>query len=177
MTRLRTDVGSDDHVLGPSGAPVTLLEYGDYQCPFCGKARWEVRRLLGAIGDRVRFVYRHFPLSQLHPHAVEAAEAAEAAGAQGRFWEMHDLLFENQDALDPPALLSYAEVLELDVPRFEQDLLQHRFADKVRRDFMSGARSGVNGTPTFFVNGFRHDGPHTAEALLATVEGAEAAHP
>jgi protein-disulfide isomerase len=171
MSRLRRVVDPQDWAKGPSDAPVTLTEYGDFECPSCGRAFWELKELEEAAGDRVRFVFRHFPLSQMHPHALIAAEAAEAAGAQGHFWEMHQKLFMNQDNLEPPALLRYAADLELDLPSFSRDLQEHRHLAKVRRDFMDGVRSGVNGTPTFFINGERWNGPFTAEALLAGIEG------
>jgi protein-disulfide isomerase len=118
------------------------------------------------MGDDLRFAYRHFPLSQIHPHAYQAAEAAEAAGAQGRFWEMHDLLFANQDRLGLRDLIGYAAALDLDLERFVTDLRGHAYAGRLREDFLSGVRSGVNGTPTFFVNGMRHDGGYDLEALL-----------
>jgi protein-disulfide isomerase len=175
MSQLRMDVGLEDHVQGPGDAPITLVEYGDYECPSCGAAFPEVKQLQRTLGHRVRFVFRHFPLSQVHPHALPAAEATEAAGAQGQFWEMHDLLFEHQQDLRIPALLSYARALELDLARFTDELAQHRFLKKVRRDFMSGARSGVNGTPTFFINGFRYQGPYRAEAILAAISGGPSA--
>jgi protein-disulfide isomerase len=171
MTTLKRTVDKKDWVRGPADAPVTLLEYGDFECPFCGQAFWELKRLEQAVGDRVRFVFRHFPIAQAHPHALLAAEAAEAAGAQGKFWEMHDTLFANQHALEPADLLEYADEIGLDRQRFTRDLHEHRFAPKVRRDFMEGVRSGVNGTPTFFINGERWNGPHTAEALLVGLSG------
>jgi protein-disulfide isomerase len=162
---------TQDWSKGPPHAPNALLEYGDFECPFCGQAHWQLKRLEQAIGDQLLFVFRHFPLTQMHPHAQLAAEAAEAAGAQGRFWEMHDTLFENQDRLEADDLLTYAGELKLDLPRFVEDLQTHRHAPKVRRDFLQGVRSGVNGTPTFFINGQRYNGPHTYEALLATLQG------
>jgi protein-disulfide isomerase len=162
---------TQDWTKGPLNAPKTLLEYGDFECPFCGQAYPELKRLEEAIGDQLLFVFRHFPLAQMHPHAKPAAEAAEAAGAQGRFWEMHNKLFENQDRLEADDLLAYAGELKLDLPRFVEDLETHRHAPKVRRDFLQGVRSGVNGTPTFFINGQRYNGPHTYEALLATLQG------
>jgi protein-disulfide isomerase len=149
---------SRDHIRGDPNAPVMLCEYGDYECPFCSEAHLVLQRLLRETGDRVALTYRNFPLTTVHPHAQAAAEAAEAAGAQGRFWEMHDVLFENQQALDPDSLLEYADALQLDVDRFAKDLVSRRFADRVREDFLSGVRSGVNGTPAFFINGVRHDG-------------------
>lgn len=166
MTRLRIPVTTEDHRLGPDDAPAILVEYGDYECPFCGQAYWEVKELLQELAGSLCFVFRNFPLTQAHPNAALAAEAAEAAGAQGRFWEMHDLLYEHQEALEAGSLLAYAEALELDLRAFGDDVGGHRFQDRVRRDFLGGARSGVNGTPTFFVNGHRHDGPFTADALL-----------
>ncbi|HEY8927028.1 MAG TPA: thioredoxin domain-containing protein [Polyangia bacterium] len=171
MTAHNPSVHEKDWVRGPADAPLTLLEYGDFECPFCGQAFHELERLERTVGDQVRFVFRHFPLAQLHPHARMAAEAAEAAGAQGKFWEMHDTLFTNQQALDPSDLLTYADDIGLDRPRFSRDLQEHRFAPKVRRDFMQGVRSGVNGTPTIFVNGERWNGHFTAAALLTAIRG------
>ena len=165
MARLVLPVSDRDHVWGPDDAPATLVEYGDYECPFCGRAFWVVKDVQSRLGDQIRLVYRHFPLSQIHPRAVPAAEAAEAAGAQGRFWEMHDLLFQNQRALEDEDLLANAQRLGLDVPRFVRDLATHAFASRVREDFLSGVRSGVNGTPTFFVNGRRHEGAWDADSL------------
>ncbi|MDX6370100.1 MAG: hypothetical protein QOG93_1602 [Gaiellaceae bacterium] len=170
--RLTVPIKEDDHVLGPATAPVTLVEYGDYECPYCGAAHTSVRELLATAGDGIRFVFRHFPLGQIHPHAVPAALAAEAAGAQGMFWQMHDLLFTNQQRLDTPDLLAYAEELGLDVERFARDLEQRTYEPRVREDFMSGIRSGVNGTPTFFVNGVRHNGGYDLPSLLAAVRAA-----
>jgi protein-disulfide isomerase len=171
MTQLRTRIGPEDHVDGPRDAPIQLLEYGDYECPYCGRAYPEVEQVRRALAGRLLFAYRHFPLAQIHPHATLAAEAAEAAGAQGRFWEMHGTLFEHQDALDPSDLIAYADALDLDLDRFERDLEEHRFLDKVRRDLLTGARSGVNGTPTFFINGYRHDGAFEADALIEALAG------
>jgi protein-disulfide isomerase len=159
-----------DHILGPADAPVTLVEYGDYECPFCGAAHPIVKALIAAMGGDLRFVFRHFPISTVHPHAEVAAEAAEAAGAQGRFWEMHDLLFENQDRLDAAHMIAFAEALRLDVERFERELAARVYQPRVREDFMSGVRSGVNGTPTFYVNGIRYDGSWDLPTLLATLQ-------
>jgi protein-disulfide isomerase len=164
--RLTVPVSERDHVLGPATAPVTLVEYGDYECPFCGAAHRSVERVLQVMGNDLRFAFRHFPLSQIHPHASQAAEAAEAAGARGRFWEMHDLLFENQDRLGLRDLIGFAGALGLDLERFVTDLRGHAHAGRLREDFLSGVRSGVNGTPTFFVNGLRHDGGYDVEVLL-----------
>jgi protein-disulfide isomerase len=164
--RLTVPVGERDHVLGPPTAPVTLVEYGDYECPYCGAAHASVEQVRQVMGNDLRFVFRHFPLSQIHPHAYQAAEGAEAAGAQGRFWEMHHLLFAHQDRLDPRDLIGYAGALGLDLERFVTDLRSHARADRLREDFLGGVRSGVNGTPTFFVNGIRHDGGYDVEVLL-----------
>jgi protein-disulfide isomerase len=124
------------------------------------------------MGDRLRFAFRHFPLTQIHPHAQQAAEAAEAAATQGRFWEMHDLLFQHQDRLDTQSLLGYAAALELDVERFALELDTHVHIPRIREDFLSGVRSGVNGTPTFFVNGVRHDGGYDLQSLLTALSEA-----
>jgi protein-disulfide isomerase len=155
-----------DHVRGPAGAPVSLVEYGDYECPFCGQAYPVVEELLRQLQDAMEFAYRHFPLTQVHPHAQMAAEAAEAAGAQDRFWDMHHVLFTHQNALDTPYLIRYAELLGLDLNAFRRDLALHRHAPKVREDFLSGVRSGVNGTPTFFINNVRYDGPHDFASMF-----------
>jgi protein-disulfide isomerase len=146
-----------DHIQGPPSAPVTLLEYGDYQCPYCGMAYPIVQGLQRALGNQLRFVFRNFPLQDSHPHAEHAAEVAESAGAQGKFWEMHDTLFENQEQLEDRALIDFAEELGLDRDRVAKDLADGAWAGRVREDFRSGVRSGVNGTPTFFVNGLRYD--------------------
>jgi len=161
-----------DHIQGPADAAVTLLEYGDYECPFCGAAYPIVKEAQSRMGDRLRFVFRNFPISTSHPHAEQAAEAAEAAASQGRFWQMHDLLYENQKRLDDADLHHYAEQLGLDVAAFDDDLAGHVHAERVREDFMSGVRSGVNGTPTFYVNGSRHDGGYELDSLLAALEQA-----
>jgi len=161
-----------DHIQGPSNAPVTLLEYGDYQCPYCGAAYPIIKQVQARMGDRLRFVFRNFPITTSHPHAEQAAEAAEAAAAQGKFWEMHDYLYEHQNRLRDRDLSSYAEHLGLDVERFDQELAGHVHAPRVREDFMSGVRSGVNGTPTFYINGARHDVSYELDVLLAAVEAA-----
>ena len=174
MSNLKPPVSPDDHRAGPDDAPVTLTEYGDFECPHCGAAHPVVQQVRRTLGPNLRFVFRHFPLSQAHPHAQRAAEAAEAAGAQGEFWGMHDLLFENQDALEDSDLLRYAVTLKLDAKRFERELAAGLYRDRVRRDFRSGVRSGVNGTPTFFVNGVRHDGSWDLPTLTAAIEAAAA---
>ena len=171
MSRLRREINAQDWTKGRPDAPLTILEYADFECPFCAEAFDELKTVERVAGDQVRLVFRPFPLTQMHPHAQVAAEAAEAAGAQGRFWEMHDLLFVNQQDLDPPSLVGYASELDLDVDRFTTDLEEHRYLPRVRQAFMEGIRSGVNGTPTFFVNGERWDRPYTAEAFLAELRG------
>ena len=172
QAHLTLPVSDRDHAQGPDDAPVTLVEYGDYECPYCGQAYLIVQQAQQQLGDRLRFVFRNFPLTSSHPYAEGAAEAAEAAGAQGQFWPMHDLLYENQDALDMPDLERYASQLGLDLDRFNADLRDHRYADRVREDFMSGVRSGVNGTPTFFINGDRYDGSWDAGSLVPALEDA-----
>ena len=167
---LAPPVGERDHVQGPAEAPVTLVEYGDFECPYCGAAHLILKKVQQVMGDQLRFVFRHFPLTQIHPHAEGAAEASEAADAQGQFWEMHDLLFANQRALDPLPLTEYAEELGLDKHRFVRELEGHVYHDRVREDLMSGVRSGVNGTPAFFINGVRYDGSWDLAPLLETLE-------
>jgi protein-disulfide isomerase len=161
-----------DHIDGPADAAVTLVEYGDYECPYCGAAYPIVKEIQQRMGDRLRFVFRNFPITTSHPHAEQAAEAAEAAAVQDKFWEMHDVLYESQRRLDDPALHSYAEQVGLDVERFDTEMAEHVHADRVREDFMSGVRSGVNGTPSFYINGVRHDDSYDADTLLAALERA-----
>ena len=161
-----------DHIRGSLDAPVSLVEYGDYECPYCRAAHPIVDEIQARMGDELQFVFRHFPMTTVHAHAEEAAEAAEAAGAQGRFWEMHDVLFKNQEQLAPHYLRAYAGALGLDTQRFDRDLAEHVYAYRVREDFMSGVRSGVNGTPTFYINGVRHDGSWELPALMAALQRA-----
>ena len=158
MSTLTVPVGPDDHTSGPDDAPVTLLEYGDFECPHCGRAYPLVKAIKERLGDELRFAFRNFPLTQSHPHAQHAAEAAEAAGAQGEFWKMHDKLFENQDSLEDNHLVAYADEIGIDTERFVQELEAEAYASDVSDDFRNGIRSGVNGTPTFFINGERFDG-------------------
>jgi protein-disulfide isomerase len=167
--RLRLPVGERDHRQGPETAAVTLLEYGDYQCPFCGEAYPIVKQLQRELGDKLQFVFRNFPLTAAHPHAEKAAEAAESGGAQGRFWEMHDALYENQNDLTNDGLLRIAASVGLDEQTLKNDLSSAKFEDRVYEDFMSGVRSGVNGTPTFFINDIRYDGRWDYETLVAAL--------
>lgn len=175
MPRLAVPVNERDFVRGSARAPVTLLEYGDFQCPFCGAAYWVLRDIEERFRRDLRFVFRHFPLTELHPLAMIAAEASEAAGAQGQFWEMHDTLFQNQPNFEPEHLVAYATELGLDVNAFVADLESHRHVPKIREDFMGGVRSGVNGTPCLFINGERFNGP-ADEALLARAIDAARRH-
>lgn len=170
---LRPPVGPDDHFEGNADAPITLVEFGDYQCPYCGQAYPIVKQLQAAFGGRLRFVFRNFPLAEIHRFATGAAEMAEAAALQDRFWPMHDMLFENQHALKPEQMIAHARQLDLDIERLRRDLESPGPGDRVRTDFASGVRSGVNGTPTFFVNGGRFDGSWTEErAFAAALEAA-----
>lgn len=168
--RLRRPVGEDDHIEGPEDAPVTFVEYGDYECPHCRQAHSIVNELQGLLGDQFRYVFRNFPITTVHPNAQLAAEAAEAAGAQGKFWEMHDALFQTEGPLEKEKILQLATNLELDIERFQRELDEQVYAERMREDFLDGARSGVNGTPTFFINGLRYDGPWDIESLKEEIE-------
>lgn len=159
-----------DHAIGPANAPVTLVEYGDYQCPYCAEARPVLEEVVERSGGKARLVFRHYPLDSVHPLARRAAEAAEAAGAQGAFWPMHELLYENQDDFSDEDLRSYARRLELDLARFDEDLAEHRHAERVRQNRLAGERDGVRGTPGLFLNGAPYGGPLEFEPLLAAVE-------
>jgi protein-disulfide isomerase len=167
MSALNPPVSERDHSAGPGDAPVTLVEYGDYECPYCGMAHPIVQSIQRKLGDQLRFVFRNFPLREAHPHAQHAAEAAESAGAQGKFWEMHDIIFEHQDALEDLDLIRYAEKIGIDPDRVADDLANKTYVKRVREDFRSGVRSGVNGTPTFFINGERYNGPWADEVRFA----------
>jgi protein-disulfide isomerase len=160
-----------DHIRGPEGAPVTLVEYGDLECPYCVQAEPVIRELLSSFGD-LRYVWRHLPLTDVHPHAELAAEATEAAAEQGKFWEMHDLLFQHQDELEPRNLLEYAAELGLDVERFHDDLRKHAYAGRIAEDVDSADLSGVSGTPTFFLTGGRLHGAYDIASLSAAVRAA-----
>jgi protein-disulfide isomerase len=179
MTALTVPDPKRDHTKGPLDAPILLLEYGDYECPFCGQIQPIVREILRRLGDNLCFGFRHFPLTNAHPHSEHAAEAAEAAGAQGNFWDMHETLFDNQDSLEDVNLAEYAAELGLDAERLIREVLAAAYAPKIREDFKLGARGGVNGTPTFFINGERYDGARGLEPLLAAIterEGKRAAN-
>lgn len=173
---LSDDVNPErDHVRGKTDATVTIVEYADFECPYCGRAEPIIRELLATLGDDLRYVFRHLPLGDVHPHAQMAAEAAEAAGAQGAFWEMHNLLFAHQDALTGADLGRYAEGLGLDTGRFGEELRRRLYAPRVGEDVASADASGVSGTPTFFVNGRRHRSAYAVATLTAAVRSARAA--
>ena len=167
--RLSAEVSIRDYVQGPDDAAVTIVEYGDYECPYCGQAEHQIHEIQERTGNQVRVIYRHFPIRTVHPHAKLAAEAAEAAGAQGKFWEMHHLLFENQDRLEEEHLYEFARALDLDMERFTLELKDHVHADRVREQTKAGLESGVRGTPTWFINGTRYDGAWDAESLLEAI--------
>jgi protein-disulfide isomerase len=167
------DIGRD-HIQGPTHAPIKLLEYGDFECPSCGRAYPIAKAIQQRLGDSLCFAFRHFPLTTMHPHAEHAAEAAEAAGARGKFWEMHDLLFENQGALEDRDIAGYAEILGLNADRLVGEILSGAYHDRIREDFKSGTRGGVNGTPTFFINGVRYDDAVGFKALLTALTRAAA---
>jgi protein-disulfide isomerase len=172
MTKLKIPISADDHAEGPESAPVTLVEYGDYECPHCGRAFAIVKRIQKHFGKNLRFVFRNFPLTQAHPNAEAAAETAEFAAAHGKFWEMHDLLFENQERLNAGLFLELASKLGLSTPALSMALEEEQFAERVRADFSGGVRSGVNGTPTFFLNGERYDGSWEFPELLLVLDQA-----
>lgn len=168
--QLSQPVEQNDHTIGPEDAPVTIVEYGDYECPYCGRAAHQLKEIQERTINQVRIVYRHFPNRAVHPNAKFAAEAAEAAGAQGKFWEMHHLLFEHQDQLGEGSLYQFAEQLELDMDQFRHDLEQHTYAGVVRDQLRSGLESGVRGTPTWFINGRRYEGAWDAESMIEAIE-------
>jgi protein-disulfide isomerase len=169
-TELTQSVSTRDRAEGPASAPLTLVEYGDYQCPYCGAAYPVVKRLQKTLGKKLRFVFRNFPVTQAHPYALIAAEAAEAAALQSKFWEMHDLLFEKQNDLEPDIIPVWAKKIGLDLEKFGNDIKQGDIAKRIKEDRQSGIRSGVNGTPTFYINGTRYDGPADYGSLLAALK-------
>ncbi|GAB1594641.1 DsbA family protein [Lysobacter claricitrinus] len=172
MAVLKVPVTSSDHILGASTAPVTLVEYGDYQCPHCAAAQLPVKQILMHYGSTVCLVFRHFPLTEVHPMARMAAETAEFAGSHGRFWDVHEAIFVNQPRLSPELLLTLVSALELSPLEFQDALASGLHAQKVQADFLGGVRSGVNGTPAFFVNGVRHDADHSFTDLAASIDDA-----
>ena len=176
QARLRVEVTRQDHAQGSPNASITLLEYGDFECPYCAQAFPIVEQLRRKLKNELRLVFRHFPLSEIHPHALDAARAAEAAARQDRFWEMHALLFKNRKNLDETSLYDYAATLGLDMFRFAETMGSPETELKILQDMEGGVRSGVNGTPTFFVNGVRFDGDWTGEGFLEELMAAAATH-
>lgn len=172
--KLTPPVSERDRILGLASAPVTLVEYGDYECPHCHRAHLLLKDIHKWLGNYLRFVFRHFPQADRHPHALRAAEAAETAGAQGRFWEMHDHLFEHQQMLEDQYLQQYAMTLGLNMEKFVSEMALGVHAQRVHEDFSSGVQSHVNSTPTFFINGERHSGSWDLDDLLAAIEQAGA---
>lgn len=170
MKQLIPPVNRNDNSWGDPAAPITLVEYGDYECPYCGRAYPIIEDIKQRLGNDMRFVFRHFPLSTIHPHAFSAAVAAEAAALQGKFWEMHDIIFEHQKTLDSGNILLFAGRIGLDTGQFGNDIQQKILVEKVEADFESGIRSGVNRTPGFFINGKKYDGEWTDGQLLRYLE-------
>jgi protein-disulfide isomerase len=172
MSTLKPPVGAQDHFQGNVKAAATLVEYGDYQCPDCGAAQPLVQQIQKHFGKRLRFVFRNFPLTKIHANAQPAAEVAEFAATKGKFWEMHDLLFEHQKRLGEDLFVELAKKLKLDTAELHQALADKTCTERVRKDFSGGVRSGVNGTPTFFINGQRYDGSMDYESMIAAIEEA-----
>jgi protein-disulfide isomerase len=172
MSKLTRAIDASDHVRGPATARVTLVEYGDFQCPYCKQAFPIVEKVLADFGNELRFAFRNFPLTEIHPLAEQAAEAAEAAGAQGRFWEMHHLLYQHQPRFAVEELLAYGTELGLDTGRMARELAERRYLESIQRQALEGVRSGVNGTPTFFINGRRHDAAWDYDDLASAIEQA-----
>jgi protein-disulfide isomerase len=170
MSKLKPPVNAKDHFQGEENAPIELVEYGDYQCPHCGHAHPIIKKIQKKLGEKLKFVFRNFPLAEVHPDATHAAIAAEVASAQDKFWKMHDIIFENQSRLDDVHLVRYAENAGMDVSKFETDFEKPEFAEKVESDFESGIRSGVNGTPSFFVNGEKYSGDWEEQHFLSYLE-------
>jgi protein-disulfide isomerase len=170
MFELSVPIVRADHVLGASHAAVTVVEYGDFECPYCKQAAPVIKHLLARFAKRIRFIYRHFPLEEVHPHALRAAHSAEAAGAQHKFWQMHDLLFDNQSHLKDHQLRGYAQRLELDVTRYDADMAGEVCLQRIREHIVSGERSGVRATPTFFINGVIYDVSFGVQSLAHGIE-------
>lgn len=171
---LAIPVNENDHIQGTTDAPATLVEYGDYQCPYCKAAYSVIKEVQAALGNDMRLVFRNMPLIQVHPLAELAAEAAEAAAAQGQFWPMHDAIYENQEALAPDVLEAMADQVGLDMKRFSEDMLSHQFLAKIREDLRGAIRSGAAGTPTFFINGEQYEGRYDAPSLMQALSMAAA---
>ena len=167
---LSEPVGPEDHVQGPDNSPVTLLEYGDYQCSYCGDLYPVLKEVQKQVGKSLRFVFRNFPITSIHPQAFIAAEAAEAAAGQGRFWQMHDKLYENQFDLSAESIAIYAEQVGLDMERFVREVNDQTYSKRIKHDFQGGVMSGVNGTPSLFINGERYDGDRDARSIVAALK-------
>ncbi len=172
MSILKTAVSEEDHIQGPENAPVTLVEYGDYQCPYCKAAYPIIKEIQDTLKNDLRFIFRNFPLTEVHPYAESAAKTAEFAGEHGLFWQMHDILYENQERFSLPFFLELGNEMGLPVKELEEALKHKSYEEKMKGDFMSGIRSGVNGTPTFFINNQRYNGPIELRSLLATIQSA-----
>ena len=173
IVKLTLPVSSNrDHIQGSTSAPVTLIEYGDYECPYCGQAYPIIKEVQKNLGNKLCFVFRNFPLTEIHPHAQHAAEAAEAAAVQNKFWEMHDYIYEHQQALGDKHLERYAENLRLNLTKFSNEMSSHAHAGHIREDFLSGIHSGVNGTPTFYINGIRYNDSWDLETLVERLNSA-----
>jgi protein-disulfide isomerase len=171
-TRLAVPVSERDHSQGPETATVTLVQYGDYECPYTRQSTWVVQDIQKQLGDKLRFVFRNFPLTEIHPHALHAALAAEAAASQGKFWQMHDYIFHHQHTLEDTDLASFAETLGLDLQQYARDMAHQSFLPHIEEDVESGESSGVQGTPTFFINRVMHRGSWEHDALLAALQAA-----
>jgi protein-disulfide isomerase len=176
MAKLKPPVSEKDHVKGNLNAPVILVEYGDFQCPYCGAAFPIVKQIEKIYENRLALIFRHFPLAESHPYAQAAAIAAEAAANQGKFWQMHDLIFENQASLNPQTLLLLAKSLKLDIKTFEKDITDPKVFEKVEANFESGIVSGVNGTPSFYINGMKFDGSYDFHSLTRAIDEALLEH-
>ena len=174
MSKLKIPVSGSDHAEGSENAPLVLVEYGDYQCSYCGQAYPIIKRLQKTLKKDLCLIFRNFPLSQMHPDALNAALAAEAAALQGKFWEMHDMLYENQENLDKESLISFAVELGLNADKFSKDMESQKIAERISSDFNGGVRSGVNGTPAFFINGVRYDGNWSDETFLGDLKKIQA---
>jgi protein-disulfide isomerase len=166
---LKDPVSNDDHIQGKKNASITLVEYGDYECPYCMHAYPVVKQIQEHFGTKLRFVFRNFPLTEIHPFAESAAQTAEYAGSEGLFWEMHDLIYENQNDLSLELLLELTKRLNLSQEKLKVVLEKHSFAPKIQKDFIGGVKSGVNGTPTFFINDYRYPGPVEFEDLVLAI--------
>ena len=166
---MTSPVSARDHIEGHEDAPVTLVEYADYQCPYCGEAHPVIKRLQKSLGKKLRFVFRNFPLTHSHPYALLAAQAAEAAALQGKFWAMHDLIFENQEQLEPGVLPVWAHKIGLDVNQFAKAVSEGKVTKRIEEDYASGLESAVDGTPSFFINGIKYEGEDDYESLRATL--------